>query len=302
MSNDTSFFTSINPSDAVQGGLIDDVDVAIKDLVWTLETPDGYTSREPVYGLKAYLSMASNPDEVVEQWWSAGTRKQHSPCNEERELLNEGHFLCGGPLIRGSNALEFLASLKEAGLKEEFLVHDLRRLVGIEMHVVRKTMKREGLAGAPREDGRAMQTLVCSKIHWAPGDKRLAKAKPAAGTSAASAGATAAAAKPRAAAAAAATSTATPVEVSTPTTTFDANLVAVEVLSDIMMSSPEAMAKGIAVAAAKLAANTALVQVHKASLVQRNKVMTLLFNPEWLTGQGVAMEESQGEGWLALIA
>lgn len=284
-------FTSFAAEDFVQGGLIDDVDVRIKDIVFTLEAPPDYHSREPVFGVKAWFSLLDNPEEVAEQWWSCGTRKSHHPCTPEGELVSEGHLLTGGTLMRNSNFHEFEKSLESSGFpKERSATGDLRHLIDTEIHVQRKTIKREGLAGAPREDGRAPQVLLVTKLLRMPGEKRVAKAKPAATSAAAAAShpAAAAPARPRSAAPAAGPLPPAPAaaHAAAPATGFDAALVAVEILSNLLEANPD----GISLAAAKLAVNTDLVHTYKTSLIQRNKVVALLFSPEWLDEQGVKIE------------
>jgi hypothetical protein len=286
-------FTSYAAEDFVQGGLIDDVDVAIKDIVFTLDAPPEYHSPDPVFGVRAWLSMLENPDEVVEQWWSCGTRKAHHPCTPEGELVNEGPYLTGGQLMRNSNFHEFEKSMQHEGFPKALAdTGDLRHMIGVEIHVQRKTIKREGLAGAPRDDGRAPQTLICTKLIHMPGEKRVAKSKPAASAVAARPAAAASAARPRTAATATAAAptappaTAAPVAPPATPAEFNASVVAVEILSNMLEANPA----GISLAAAKLAANTELVHTYQTSLLNRNKVVALLFAPAWLEEQGVRIE------------
>ncbi len=239
-----------------------------------------------MFGVKSFLSMLAEPGDIVEQWWSCGTRKNHHPCTPEGERVSEGPLLAGGTLMRNSNFHEFMKSLEGCGLPESIGESgDMRQLVGIEMHVNRKTIKREGLAGAPREDGRAPQTLLCTKILHRPGEKRMERAKPA--SPAAAASKPAAAPKPAAKPRAAAPETPSAAPSAPAAAAFDAPAVALQVLSNLFEANPQ----GISLAAARLAANTELVHQYQASLLNRNKVTTLLFeNPDWLGGQGVRIE------------
>lgn len=289
-------FTSFAPEDFVQGGLIDDVDISIKDAVWTLETPPDYHSRDPVFGVKMWLSMVEDPDQVVDQWWSCGTLKAQRPCTPEGEEAAEGPLLTGGSLMRNSNFHELMKSMIEAGVPVALAKSgDLRKLIGIEVHVQRKTIKREGLEGAPREGGRTPQVLLVTKLLRMPGEKRAPKAKPAAAAGAAASRPAAAAATRARTAAPAAVATSAPISTEaaiasaagSPAAQFDAATVAVEILSNMLESNPG----GISLAAAKLAVNTELVHTYKTSLLQRNKVVALLFSPGWLAGQGVKIEE-----------
>jgi hypothetical protein len=278
-------FTSFDPADAIRGGLISDVDVLIKELVWTVEGPTDYHSREPNYFLKGYLSLIEDPNVVEEVWWSAGTRKSHTPCNDEGEPLDEGYRLTGGPMIQGSNAVMFMDSLKKCGIDASPGSHrmasgNLKQLIGIEMHVIRKVIEREGLQRAPREDGRTPAgVVICQKIIRVPGEKRAVKAKPAAAASAA---------RPAAAAA----STAKPAAVSKPagaqavSTAVNVEELAALVLTGMMPTNGDALP----LAEAKLQANRTLYSQHKVSLADRAKVIETMLDPAWLESQGVLVE------------
>jgi len=202
-------------------------------------------------------------------------------------------------MMRGSNFHHFITALEALQFPKQLTrTGDLRALITTEVHLERKPISREGLRNAPRADGRASgsDVLLPTKLMHIPGDKRVAKAKPvpaatAARTAAAPAARarTAAAARPAAAAAAPATPAAvegaTAAAVSAPAA-FDSSEIAMQVLSNILEGKPE----GIPLAEAKLAANRELINVYNANLIQRNKVVGLLFNPDWLAAQGVAVE------------
>jgi hypothetical protein len=293
-------FTSLDPADAVRGGLISDVDVMVKDIVWTKETPVGYTSREPNYFIKGYLELIEDPNVVEEVWWSAGSMKAHTPCDDNGEPVEESYRLTGGPLMQGSNAVTFLDSLKACGFPTDKLKSaNLKELVGLEMHVIRKVIEREGLQRAPRDDGRSPAgTVVCQKIIRVPGEKRAAKAKPAAASAAAQAAAAskpAAAVKP-AAATTAATTTATAATTAKPagtpavstavSTAVNIEELAALVLTGMMPTNGDVLP----VADARLQANRILFSQHKLGLSDRNKVIETMLDPAWLEGQGVLVE------------
>lgn len=283
-------FTSFDPADAVRGGLISDVDVLIKDILWTLDPPEEYHSREPNYFLKSYLVLIEDPNVVEEVWWSAGTCKAHTPCNEEGEPQNEGYRLTGGPMIQGSNALLFIKSLKDCGIdaapgSRRIASGNLKQLVGLEMHVIRKVIEREGLQRAPREDGRTPAGVVlCQKIIRIPGEKRAAKPKPAAAAAAATA------ARPAAAAAAAARPAASAkpsaAAAATPGAAVDIESLAGIALADMMAAKPE----GLLSSDAKVQANRFLFQKHQLSLADRTRVIEIMLDPVWLESQGVLLE------------
>lgn len=286
-------FVSFCGDDFVQGGLIDNVDVVIKDIVFTKDLPsEEYRSAVPVFFAKAYLGMLDDPNVVIDQSWSCGALKDHQPVDDEGNEADEGHRLIGSAMMKGSNFHHFVQSMELNGLSKELTRSgDLRSLIGAEMHVERKTIKREGLAGAVREDGRAAgQVLLCTKMLHAPGEKRVTKARPAARTAAA-ARTSAAAAAPAAPAAAPApiTPPAPPTPPPPPPPPFDAETVAIQVLSDILTPRPD----GISMAEAKLEANRELINTHKTNLIQRNKVVGLLFNPDWLAAQGITLDGDQ---------
>lgn len=261
-------FTSLDPADAVRGGLISDVDVMVKDILWTMETPEGYHSREPNYFIKGWLTLIEDPNVVEEVWWSAGSKKGHTPCDDQGEPLDEGYRLTGGPLIQGSNAVMFLDSLKSCGFPSDKLKSaNLKELVGTEMHVIRKVVEREGLQRAPREDGRtAAGTVVCQKLIRVPGEKRAAKPKPAAAARPA-----AATAKPAAKAG----------------TTVDHAELAGLAMAEMLSTATNG---NLLVSDAKVQANRFLFQKHQLSLEDRNKTITIMLDPVWLEGQGVLLE------------
>lgn len=280
-------FTSFDPADAVRGGLITDVDVLIKDLLWTMDAPPDYHSREPSYFLKGYLTLIEDPNVVEEVWWSAGTCKAHTPCGELGEPQNEGYRLTGGPMIQGSNALLFIKSLQSCGIDAAPGSHriasgDLRQLIGIEMHVIRKVIEREGLQRAPREDGRTQAGVVlCQKIIRIPGEKRAAKTKPAAAASAA-----AAAAKPAAASAAALSAAALSTAAAPVAKAGDTESMASVVLADMMLGKPD----GLTASDARIQANRILFSIHKLGLTDRERVIAVMLDPAWLETQGVLLE------------
>lgn len=293
MSDETKVvFTSFDPADAVRGGLISDVDVLVKELVWTLDSPPEYHSREPNYFLKGYLTLIEDPNVVEEVWWSAGTRKNHTPCNDGGEPQDEGYRLTGGPMIQNSNAYLFMDSIKKCGIDAAPGSHrmasgNLKQLIGLEMHVIRKVIERDGLQRAPREDGRTPAgVVVCQKIIRVPGEKRAPKSKPAA--AAASAAAATPSARPAATAKpAASTAAARPTSAAAPApTAVDTASLAGTVLADMMDAKPE----GLLVTDAKVQANRVLFSQHKLSLADRSKVIELMLDPAWLETQGVLLE------------
>ena len=293
-------FVSFCGDDFIQGGLFDNVDVSIRDIVFTeaLPSPE-YHSEFPVYFAHAYLDTMTETSEMLEGWWSCGGLKDHQIVDDEGNPAAEGHRVMGSSMMRGSNFHHFITALEALQFPKQLTrTGDLRALITTEVHLERKPISREGLRNAPRADGRASgsDVLLPTKLMHIPGDKRVAKAKPvpaatAARTAAAPAARarTAAAARPAAAAAAPATPAAvegaTAAAVSAPAA-FDSSEIAMQVLSNILEGKPE----GIPLAEAKLAANRELINVYNANLIQRNKVVGLLFNPDWLAAQGVAVE------------
>jgi hypothetical protein len=284
----TVVFTSFDPADAVRGGLISDVDVQIKELVWTLEAPPDYHSREPNYFLKGYLALIEDLNVVEEVWWSAGGKKGHTPCDDAGTPAKEGYRLTGGPMIQGSNAYFFMDSLKKCGIDAAPGSHrmasgTLKQLLDVEMHVIRKVIQREGLQNAPKEDGRtAPGVVLCQKIIRVPGEKRVeraGRAKPAAAAHAAAAAAPAAARKPDKAPAAPASPN--PIHPA-----LDAEELAGIVLADLMGGATD----GLLVSDVKVQANRTLFSAHKLSLADRAKVIETMLDPVWLETQGVLLE------------
>ena len=145
---------SLNPDDAVQGGLLDDADVIIESARCDFFTyPNGATA---VGGI---ITFKDAEDKVHEQFYSAGGQNKIVPNEEKTGLVAvEGVTVSG--VVKTTNLMAFLSSLKEAGYNTSGL-SDISTLAGLRVHVNRKTVQKQ--AGDPA-DAKDRSILLVSKI------------------------------------------------------------------------------------------------------------------------------------------
>lgn len=282
-------FASFGPDDFAQALLLDDVDVVVKEMSFTTEFPPNYAEKMQARAgrdanvvhlfVHGWFSPLSNLEEMIDNWWSCGTVKSLEPCDSDGNVpdgdVKEGTRLLGpGMLNDKSKFSAFVKSLGKHGVPKT-IFSDLKNLIGIEMHVQAvQDEAREGLQTAPSAKGtsRAPRTVLCTKLHRMPGDKRAAKAKPAAATHAA------AAAKARPAAAAAA---------ATAGAELDFDELAVKTMAEAMAATPD----GVDLATFKVAANRVMFQgALKLGVIARNKVLEIMLDPMWLESQGFILD------------
>ncbi len=167
---------SLKPSNAVVGGLIDDVNVEWKEC--RFESWD-YNGKSPVKvpALKVTMADVDTGDEH-EQYWSMGSAKDWAPGPDGKELISVGSATA---LKSNSNGMILLTSLVNAGFPEEKFGDDVSELEGMVCHMIRvPAPKRTGLVKdkRTREDGREFEetVLVVESISKLPWEK--AKPKP----------------------------------------------------------------------------------------------------------------------------
>ena len=193
---------SSRPKDMISQGLINDVDVLVQDARWAVFDYGGAVER---FCAKLTLAVI-RPDGSIEpethvQYFSAGKIGDWLPDAGDDDFT---------PMAAGSatalnnstNWATLVNSMVGEGVPEDkFADSDMRELIGLRMHVMRKPMpKRQGMDSAKDEQF----CLVCTKLIALPGEA----VKPA--TTAATAAGRGRTAKPAAAPAAAATTTTAP--------------------------------------------------------------------------------------------
>lgn len=168
---------SLRPSEAVAGGLIDDINAKITDAKFLMYDYNGKSERgaSPALGLELELEDGTKH----ESYYSAGDAKYWAPSEDGKTLVPTGDK---SSLTNSCKLVIFLTELVNAGFSEDKLASgDISVLIGLQAHFMRKADKeRKGLVR--KEDSREQSTLVVSKIIAMPGEKApVAAAKPVAG-------------------------------------------------------------------------------------------------------------------------
>ena len=170
---------SFNPNDAVQGGLLNDVNVVV--LTSRVEMFDyGGTQQDAVPALHWQLKDVET-EEVYDQYWSVGAAKDWVPSEDGKELLPVGGQTA---LKKSSNVMVMLEYLLSSGFPADKLGDDVSVLEGLQCHMIRiPAPKRSGLPEKQKtgDDGKAFEktVLVVDRIDKFPWEKAAPKGKPA---------------------------------------------------------------------------------------------------------------------------
>jgi hypothetical protein len=179
---------SLNPDDAVQGGLLDDADVEIVGARFDIFT---YSTGQT--GVGAIINFRDAEEKIHEQFYSAGQSDRYVPSDDKTKLLLTG---TATGLNQSSNLVAYLSSLVNAGVPKPFFSDSIGVMVGMKLHVNRVNQPgRAVLAGSESaEGGRPKTILLATKLLSMPGEKTgkaatkaTAKATPGAAPVAASA-------------------------------------------------------------------------------------------------------------------
>lgn len=171
---------SLRPTDAVQGGLLDDADVTVTGARF-----DFFTYSSGQSGVGAILDFEDADGKTTEQFYSAGDANKFVPSDDKTRLLITGNAT---GLNKSSNTYELLSSLVSSGFPEDKLADgNIGAIVGLKAHVNRKAMPKS------KDSDKERSVLVVTKIHSLPGETTAkGGGKKAAGTKAAAAPAAAA--------------------------------------------------------------------------------------------------------------
>ena len=166
----------------VGGGLIDDVDVVVKEAKITNFDYNG--TQAPVPAIMFTLGIPDAEDVV--QYWTVGKSSDWMPSEDEKKLVAIGRAT---QLNASSNGALMLASLVNSGFPEDKIVDDITCFQGLEGHMTRVPAPKRGMVKAPRADGKVYEDTVLtfasiSKMPWEK-VKGKAAAAPKAGTKAA---------------------------------------------------------------------------------------------------------------------
>jgi len=163
---------SLRPSDAQQGGFLDDADVTLKALRFV--TWD-YQGKAPV-SVALKVDMEDDAGATHEQYYSAGDPSKMQPSPDGKAIVP----MAGATGLNvNTNCIAFISSLVNAGFPEDKILNDISIFEGMYAHVNQVAQpKRPGIKA--REGERADKTyLLVTKINRMPWEK--VAAKPAAG-------------------------------------------------------------------------------------------------------------------------
>lgn len=172
---------SLNPEDFTEGGgLIDDIDVILKENVFDMFDYNG-TVQPGVPSLK--ITMDHEGDNVI-QYYSMGSANDWLPSEDGKQLIAVGK---AQNIRLSSNGGIFLKSLIDAGFPADKLSDDISILDGLQAHVIRvPAPKRPGLE--KKEKKYEDTILIVSEIKALPWEKKTPKGAPAKAASKAAAG------------------------------------------------------------------------------------------------------------------
>ncbi|MCZ2113256.1 MAG: hypothetical protein LC131_05420 [Anaerolineae bacterium] len=285
------------PEDMISQGLLDDVDVLVHDARWVGYNFEGKS--EERFCAKLVLRLI-RPDGTIDeedhsQYWAAGQIKDWMPDADDNGYTP---VKVGGltGLNNSTNWAFLAATLIAEGLPKTALKDsDMRELIGLRMHMMRKqppkardfgeqTPGSTATPGQTKSDGRV---LVCTKIIALPGE--AAGKAPARATTPATVPATSAPAQ----ATTNGHSTTVPATAAA-TNPAEHDAVAYTVLQEILSAAPDRV-QPFAITAAKfssLLAKKVTDPATKSAIQQR--WMTGMQDEMWLANAGIILDRSQG--------
>ena len=162
--------TSLKPSDATTGGVLNDADVTFKEVRAVLWD---YAGKLPEATPALAVTMISTDGREVTQYYSAGDKKNFVPSKDGKRFIPVG---TARSLSDSCNAIQFIRSIVDTKqFPEEKIEDDVTVFEGMVAHVIQVSQpKRAGLSQA---EGKTI--LVVSKIIRLPWEKKtVAKAVP----------------------------------------------------------------------------------------------------------------------------
>ena len=161
---------SLKPRDAIETGLIDDVDVTLKAHKFVLWD---YAGKVPVPTPALCVEMEDGEGATHVQYYSAGDSKNFQPSADGKTLEAMGSQT---GVNKSSNCFQYLSSIINAGFPEDRMGDNITVLDGIKAHVKRiPQQERAGLVRLQSQAGQAerkMTVLIVSQIHEIPGEKK----------------------------------------------------------------------------------------------------------------------------------
>jgi hypothetical protein len=261
---------SLNPDDFISGGLLDDVDATWKNVMFEMYNYGGKSDPAPCLGADLVTGAEIKAEDVVRQYWSCGSADNWEPSEDGARLVPVGGDT---ELRKSTNLFMLLKSLKEAGFPMAQLADgNVTVLNGLKAHMRRiDAPKRGGMAPqSPRRgrDGKEYEkenkVLCVEKIIALPSE--APKDEPKAAKKGGKKAEPKAEGKPQA-----------------PAPSADLDSKAKDILTSIIVQgNGKANKKDIPSIGFKILGTDP----------DRNKVLALLFNDEWMKGAGFAVSDS----------
>jgi hypothetical protein len=154
-------FVSLNPDNASQGGLIDDIDVEITDALAVLWDYNGQQAAGPAMAVE-YTDV--NGGQHI-QYYSCGKSEDWMPHES-----GEGFVPVSGKtgFNNNTNINMLMDSLVKAGFPKESLTGNVKVIVGTRCHVKQQITERAGLVRTGKNAQRPPSTLLVTQIHQLP--------------------------------------------------------------------------------------------------------------------------------------
>lgn len=249
---------SLNPDDFISGGLLDDVDVTWKNVRFEMYNYGGKSDPAPCLGADLVTGVELRPEDVVRQYWSCGSSDNWEPSEDGSRLIPVGGDT---ELRRSTNLFLLLKSLKEAGFPMPQLADgSVTPLNGLKAHMRRIDAPKRGnmIQNARRgRDGKEFERdnkiLCVEKIIALPSEAPKGAKK----------------------------GKKEPVTEAKPTSNLDSKTMDI-LTSVIVQSGGKINKKDLPTIGFKILAGD----------VDRNRVLALLFNEEWIQSSGFAISDS----------
>jgi hypothetical protein len=182
---------SLNPADAITGGLLDDVDVTWKNVKYEMYDYEGKADAAPCFAADMVTGTEAKPEEIVRQRWSCGSAENWEPSPDGMYLVPIGSET---ELRKASNVIVLMGSLVQAGFPVnllgdgnagvfEGLQAHMRRMEGPKRGGLPQQQQRRVVGG--KEYERDNKILLVEKIIALPGKQEEAPAKSKGGKKAA---------------------------------------------------------------------------------------------------------------------
>jgi len=165
-----SGFMSFNPDTFTSGGLIDDMDVDITDVLCVDWDYNGNAPLGPALAIEF-----TDPNGATHtQYYSAG-KAEDWKASEDGEHFEPVSGKTG--LNMTTNLGMFINSLVTAGFPKEWLTDSLKVLIGTKCHVLQQVTERKGLIRTGPNATRPTSVLLVSKIIQLPGGEEVETAE-----------------------------------------------------------------------------------------------------------------------------